>query len=561
MTREEALAQLTAPGAPFEITEVSVRGAAQRVFAKAPTSLRALFALSAAHAERTALVYEAERWSYAELHDRVARLCFVLARDCGLARGDRVAIAMRNYPEWSLAFWALQCVGAVAVPLNAWWSGPELVYGLTHSGARAAILDGERAERLAAHRAEIPQLSCYVTRAAGPLPADFHDLDAAIAAAPAGLSLPAVDIDPEDDASILYTSGTTGRPKGAVHSQRNHLHNVWNAVLSSAVDKLAVAPAPAVAEAPRQLVSLQTFPLFHIAGLGILQAQTLAGAKIVLLYKWEPLRALELIERERVSWIAGVPTVMRSLLEAPERERFDLSSLASLGSGGAPVPPDLIRRIGSDFSSRVAPLNGYGLTETTSSVVSNTGAQYLATPNSVGRPNPTARLRVTRSDGSEAAAGEVGEIWLGGAQVVRGYWNDEKATAAAFGGGWFRSGDLGYVDDRGFLHVVDRLKDMVIRGGENVYCAEVEARLFEHPAVADVAVIGLPHPQLGEEVAAVILSRSGQRPSAEAIRAFVAEKLAAFKVPSQVLFRDEPLPRNAVGKVLKRELRDALRTN
>jgi acyl-CoA synthetase (AMP-forming)/AMP-acid ligase II len=225
------------------------------------------------------------------------------------------------------------------------------------------------------------------------------------------------------------------------------------------------------------------------------------------------------------------------------------------------VPPDLIRRIGSDFSSRVAPLNGYGLTETTSSVVSNTGAQYLATPNSVGRPNPTARLRVTRSDGSEAAAGEVGEIWLGGAQVVRGYWNDEKATAAAFGGGWFRSGDLGYVDDRGFLHVVDRLKDMVIRGGENVYCAEVEARLFEHPAVADVAVIGLPHPQLGEEVAAVILSRSGQRPSAEAIRAFVAEKLAAFKVPSQVLFRDEPLPRNAVGKVLKRELRDALRTN
>jgi acyl-CoA synthetase (AMP-forming)/AMP-acid ligase II len=561
MTREEALAQLTAPGAPFEISEESVRGAKVRVFANAPRSLRALFALSAAHAERCALVYDGERWSYAELHERVARLAAVLAGEAGVARGDRIAIAMRNYPEWSLAFWAVQCLGAVAVPLNAWWSGPELVYALQHSGARAAILDGERCARLSEHRAELGSLVCYVTRAAAPLPPGFRSLDAALAAAPADARLPDVPIEPDDDASILYTSGTTGRPKGAVHSQRNHLHNVWNAVLASAIDQLAGGPTAASDAAPRQLVSLQTFPLFHIAGLGILQAQTLAGAKIVLLYKWEPLRALELIERERVSWVAGVPTVMRSLLEAPERARFDLSSLASLGAGGAPVPPDLVRRIGRDFRSRVAPLNGYGLTETTSSVVSNVGAEYLATPESVGRPNATARVRIARADGSEAAPGEVGEIWLGGPQVVRGYWNDEKATAEAFRDGWFRSGDLGRVDERGRLHVVDRLKDMVIRGGENVYCAEVEARLFEHPAVADVAVIGLPHRELGEEVVAVIQPRAGHSPSPEAIRDFAAERLAAFKVPSQIVLRDEPLPRNAVGKVLKRELRDALRAN
>ncbi len=557
MTREEALARVSGPGTPFEIGVRCVRGRPQRVYLNAPQTLRALFEASAEHAEREALVYEDERWSYAELHARVAALCRVLAEDAGIARGDRVAIGMRNLPEWPLAFWATQCLGAIAVPLNAFWTGPELHYALEHSGARAAIVDGERLERLAPLLAGLRGLHCYATRAPGALPAGVQRLEAALAAVPAGSGLPAAQIDPDDDATILYTSGTTGRPKGAVHSQRNHVHNVWNGAVGAALAALLHGPGAAPPRGPRQLVALQTFPFFHVAGLGLLQAHSAAGAKIVLLHKWDARRALELIERERVAWVAGVPTVLRSLLESPEREEFDLSSLEMLGSGGAPVPPDLIRRIGADFA-RVAPVNGYGLTETTSSVVSNAGEQYLGAPDSVGLPNPTAGLRVVGGDGRDVAAGEVGEIWLGGPQVVRGYWNDEKATADAFDGDWFKSGDLGSIDARGMLHVVDRIKDMVIRGGENVYCAEVEARLFEHPAVADVAVIGLPHRALGEEVAAAIVLRAGAETSADAIHAFAAERLAAYKVPTRIVFRSEALPRNAVGKVLKRQLREEL---
>ncbi len=555
MTREDALAQLTGPGAPFEIGEVCVRGQPQRVYRRAPPSLRALFEATAVHAARTALVYEDEQWSYAQLHARVAALARLLAGEYGVARGERVAIGMRNTPEWPLAFWATQCLGAVAVPLNAFWTGPELAHALADSGARVALVDGERPERLAPLLGQLRGLRCLAARARGALPAEVQRLEDALASLPADSALPAVEIEPDDDSTILYTSGTTGRPKGAVHSQRNHVHNVYNGAIRLALDALVRGPQPAPPGSAAQIVALQTFPFFHIAGLGLLYAHGYAGAKIVLLHKWDARRALELIERERVTWVAGVPTVVRSLLDAPERGRFDLSSLCALGSGGAPVPPDLVRRIGTDLES-VAPLNGYGLTETTSSVVSNAGDDYLAAPDSVGRPSPTTGLRVVAADGRDAEAGAVGEVWLSGPQIVRGYWNDPEASGEAFRDGWFRSGDLGYCDARGNLHIVDRIKDMVIRGGENVYCAEVEARLFEHPAVADVAVIGLPHAALGEEVAAVIEPRAGALPDAEAIRAFAAQRLAAYKVPSRIFFQSAPLPRNAVGKVLKRQLRD-----
>jgi long-chain acyl-CoA synthetase len=308
-----------------------------------------------------------------------------------------------------------------------------------------------------------------------------------------------------------------------------------------------------------QPVGLTTFPIFHIAGQTGMQFSALSGARLVLMYRWDTTRALELIERERVASISAVPKTVRQLLESPDLESHDVSSLGALASGGAPVPPDLIGRIDRQFSSAVAPGNGYGLTETTSAVVVNSGEEYVAHPDSVGRPVVGADLRIVDPDGgADLAAGRVGELWVRGPNVVRGYWNKPQDTAESFTDGWFRTGDLGYVDEHGLVYVVDRLKDVVIRGGENVYCAEVEAVLFEHPDVEDVAVIGLPDELLGEQVAAVVQPRPGTSPHADDLRAFVAGRIARFKVPGEILFRDEPLPRTPTGKVLKRDLREAV---
>jgi acyl-CoA synthetase (AMP-forming)/AMP-acid ligase II len=302
---------------------------------------------------------------------------------------------------------------------------------------------------------------------------------------------------------------------------------------------------------------MTTFPIFHIAGQTGMQFSALSGLKLVLLYRWDTAEALDMIERERVGTLAAVPKTVRRFLESPELARRDVSSLIGLASGGAPVPPDLITRIDGQFASAVAPANGYGLTETTSAVVVNSAEEYVQHPDSVGRAVPGADLRVVDPvSGADVESREVGELWVRGPNVVRGYWNKPKETAESFTDGWFHTGDLGYVDDQGLVYVVDRLKDVVIRGGENVYCAEVEAVLFEHPAVDDVAVVGLPDELLGEEVAAIVNVKPGATLEAEDLRAHAAGRLARFKVPGAIVFRPEPLPRTATGKVLKRELRE-----
>jgi long-chain acyl-CoA synthetase len=283
------------------------------------------------------------------------------------------------------------------------------------------------------------------------------------------------------------------------------------------------------------------------------------GVKLVLQYKWDLEQALELVERERVTSFAAVPTILRQVLESPRLGEHDLSSLGTVTSGGAPVPPDLVRRVEELFATTVVPTNGYGLTETTSAVAVNRGAEYVARPNSVGRPMAVVDVRVVDPlTGDDQPVGATGELWFRGPSIVRGYWNKPEATSEAFTDGWFHSGDLGFVDDESFVSVVDRLKDVVIRGGENVYCVEVEAVLFEHPAVADVAVVGVPHRELGEQVAAVVHLEAGATTSVAELREHVAARLARFKVPEIVSFRDEPLPRTATGKVLKRDLRDEL---
>jgi long-chain acyl-CoA synthetase len=330
-----------------------------------------------------------------------------------------------------------------------------------------------------------------------------------------------------------------------------------NTLLVGSVSAEIAAAAGVEPKPTTQAVALWTFPFFHIAGVTGINVSAATRGALLSMYKWDAGDALGLIEKNRVTTLAGVPTVVRSLLEHPDASKHDLSSLGTISQGGSPVPPDSIKKIEGDFERRVNPTNGYGLTETTSAIISNSGLSYFAKNDSVGLPMVGADVRIVGEDGKDVAVGEVGELWVRSPNNVRGYWNKPEETAKAFIDGWFRSGDAARVDEDGFVFVVDRIKDMVLRGGENVYCAEVEAVLFEHDAVGDVAVIGIPHQSLGEEVAAVIVPNEGHGDQdTDSVRQYAAQKLASFKVPVKVFWQKDPLPRNATGKVLKKELRE-----
>ncbi len=540
----------------FTIATEDVRGVPTKVWADAPDTLLDVWELAAGHGDATFLVYEDEVTSFAEAHRRVDAIAAGLVARFGISVGDRVAIAARNYPEWALAFWAVVRAGAVAVPLNAWWTGPELAYALGHSGSRVVLGDDERLERLAPHVDELVDLVGVVglrtdAPTAGAVP--LADVEAG------GGDLPRPDLQPDDDATILYTSGTTGRPKGAAGTHRNAVSFLWNGLHMRAAAAEAAGVDPSAVPAPSTLL---TFPLFHVGGLqSHLLPYTLSGGKLVLLYRWDADLAVTLIEREQVTAFSGVPTTAFELLERARERGADLSSLAGISSGATLVPPELVRRIDDQFAHRVSPGNGYGLTETSGAMVFNAGPDYVAHPDSVGRPiAPVNEVRIVQADGTDAPAGAPGEIWLKGPSVVRGYFEDSEATAAAFTDGWFHTGDIGTLDEAGMLRVVDRLKDVVIRGGENVYSAEVEGALFEHPDVVDAAIVGLPHEALGEEVAATVRLRAGSTLDESALAAHVGERLAAFKVPTRWWLRTDDLPRNATGKVLKRELRESFPT-
>ena len=539
---------------PFEIVEAEVLGATMKVFANQPTSLRQIWDASAVHGDAVYLVFEDERVTFAEAHGMVRALVRHLVDDLGVRQGDRVAIATRNYPEWAIAYWATVSIGGVAVPLNAWWTGPELAYGLTDSGAVVLFADDERAERIEPHLGETAVRQVVLIRSDRALPGGESFADAIAGDDP---PLPPVSIAPDDDATIMYTSGTTGRPKGAVQTHRNFGAFLMNGVYR-AVTAAAAAPPPS--SPPLPAATLLTLPLFHVGGLqSFLLPFTASGGKVVLMYKWDAELAVELIEREQVTTIAGVPTTVFQLLEAAAAMGRRMPSLTGISSGATLVPPELVRRIDEQSGSRAAPGNGYGLTETSGAAIANFGAAYLARPDSVGLPiSPVIEVRIGGDDGGEVPRGDVGEIWLKGPTVIRGYFELPEATAQAFVDGWFRTGDAGRLDDDGYLYVVDRLKDVVIRGGENIYAAEVEAALYEHPDITEAAIIGVPHDRLGEEVGAVVRVREGSAVTSDDVRAHVGARLAGFKVPTRVWISTDELPRNATGKVLKRQLRDSL---
>ncbi|HEX8309372.1 MAG TPA: AMP-binding protein [Allosphingosinicella sp.] len=556
MSLEEADALLTAPGSRLEMGEAVIRGIPTRIWKNAPPDLPFLVRLSLGHGDRIATVFEEERVSWEAQHRAIVALSAQLGR-LGIGKGDRVAIAMANLPEWPVAFFAITALGAIAVPLNAWWTGAELEFGLADSGSKLLIADWARWRRIEPHRAALPKLEHVVVgRCDEPL-AGVVRLEEMIGAPGAwsGLpdaELPEIELAPDDEAAILYTSGTTGRPKGALHTHRNFTTNILSVGYSNARAALRRGEAP---PEPQPKTALMVIPLFHCTALSaMLMGTMVAGHTIVFIRKWDPLEALAIIERERVQLTGGVPTIAWQLLEHPERSRFDLSSLEQISYGGAPAAPELVRKIWEEFGA--LPGNGWGMTETTATVTSHVGEDYLHRPDSAGPAVPVADLKIMSPDGTaEMPIGEVGELWARGPQVVQGYWNRPEATAETFVGGWVRTGDLARLDAEGFLFIVDRAKDMVIRGGENIYSIEVENVLFDHPAVTDAALIGLSHRTLGEEPAAVVHLAPGTAATEEELKAWVRARLAVFKTPVRIVFLPQPLPRNANGKILKGELK------
>jgi acyl-CoA synthetase (AMP-forming)/AMP-acid ligase II len=571
---DEAWRELTAEGSGFAMSEIEVRGAPMRVYNSAPPHMRAVWELAQFHGDKTYVVFEDESYTYAEIGAQVRALAHLLRDTHGVGPGDRVAVAMRNYPEWVVAYWATVSIGAAVVGVNAWWTSQELAFGLGDSRPKVLIVDDERLERtipvLDDLRATAP-LHVISVRSDRDLPDDASRWSDVVDPESAPAGLPEATIDPDDDATIFYTSGTTGNPKGAQLTHRGSVHNILNLAFMSIVNAKAEAKAIAAGDLPppsqpadesTTMVSviMAPTPLFHVtANNCLLQPCTIAGGTIVFLYKWDAGRALELIERWRVSNFSAVPTMSRELLMHPDWPRRDTSSLKGMGGGGAPLQPDLVDKIDKSLSGG-GPSTGYGLTETTGIVTANASRLYVAKPASCGRVVPVldAKLVDELGDDLEPGPDAVGELCVRGSVVIKGYLNRPEATASAIRDGWFHTGDIARIDDDGFVYIVDRAKDMVLRGGENVYCSEVESAIYEHPDVAEAAVFGVPDERLGEDVAAAIVVRDGATITAGELQAFLADRIAKYKIPATVWIRQEALPRNANGKFLKRDLRAEL---
>ncbi len=553
---KDTWAELIAPGADFEIAVQEVRGVPIRTYANAAQNLRDLWLSTQAFADRDYLVYEDERITYAQAHEKVGALAHWLIAQ-GVQPGDRVAIAMRNYPEWLLCYWATLSVGAAVVGMNAWWVGSEMLYALEDSTPKVMIVDPERLSQLGELRKEVSSLKLLGVRFPHEEAGVTPWADAIANPAP----LPDIAIDTDDDACIFYTSGTTGKPKGAQLTHRGCVSNVWSMMFAGALQRtLAVKKGLMEADAePVVPSSLVTTPLFHVtANNCVAHGTTLAGGKLTHMYKWDAGVALELIEKEKITAVSGVPVMAREIISHPNFATTDTSTLLTLGGGGAQLQPDLVGKI-EDEVETARPNTGYGMTETCGIITSISADHFVDKPASCGPAMPAFESKVVNPEtGVEVPLGEAGELWVRGGHVIRGYLNREDATAETIVDGWLRTGDMAKKDEDDFIFIVDRIKDMVLRGGENIYCAEVESAIFDHEDVAECTVFGVADDRLGEEVGVALLLKPGATTTADELRSHCAGKLAKFKIPRYFWFMNEALPRNASGKFLKRELRDSL---
>ena len=544
-----------APGAPLATETISIDGQELDVFANVPANLYELYQLGLEAADQTFLVYQEERLSFSESLDIALRMARVLKEKYAIELGDSVAICARNSPEWCIAYMAITAMGAIAVPMNSWWKGPELKFGLTDSDSKLIFLDPARLTLVKPFIEDLDVQVVMIKPEENSSYGEFYQLARAVQPL-SNKEFAQIQVLPEDKASIMYTSGSTGMPKGVLSTHRSIINALYTwKFVKEITEILRPELVDGNPEYPPAL--LANVPLFHVTGS---HAQFLASfiylRKFVMMYKWDADVALQLIEQERISVFHGVPTMAWEIMQSPKFAATDLSSLRAVQSGGAPRPPEHLNMIMQKFPDAAVPGLGYGLTETNAIGAIISGKFYASRPNSTGRPTPpVTSVKIVDESGKTLEDGQVGEICIKGPTVMKGYWNNPEATAEVIKDGWFHSGDIGMLDELGFLIILDRAKDIVIRGGENIGCAEVEYAISEHPEVNEVSVYGIPDERLGEMPCASIMLQEGSTLSDEQLTSFLSSRIASFKIPERFYFQYEQLPRIATGKIAKKELR------
>lgn len=545
----EVVKQVTAKGQMFETKEVlNDNGVTYTEYANFAENLKQFFDIGLTHEEKDWLVYENERYTYKEVYERSAQVANALIAT-GIKKGDRVAICMQNNPEYIFSFMGIMGMGAVCVPLNSWWVPSEVIYGLEHSDAKLLIADKKRLQGLESMPDVIKVVTTYADDE------NFTSFNSFVEGQSS--SWPEVEINRNDYASIYYTSGSTGRPKGVLSSQKGILSTMFSWTCYSVVaSQIAAKTIPdATPLVSPDLAVLHCVPLFHVTGShSAFLMSILIGRKIVMMKKWDAGEALKIIEEEKVSDITGVPTQTWELLSHPKKNDYDLSSLKVLGGGGGPRPAEHVKQLDEQFEGR--PGIGYGLSETNALATLGNGDEYVNHPSSTGRVvPPLTEIKILDNDWNEVAEGELGEIAIKTPASMVGYWKNDEATKECMNeGGWFRTGDLGKFEGP-FLYIVDRVKDMVIRGGENIACPEVEAAIYEHENVLEVCVFGVPDTRLGEIVSCCIYLKPGTNLNQEELSSFLSDKLAPFKIPAEFNFTENKIPRLASEKFDKPTLR------
>ena len=542
------LAEVIGPGGRVQIGHDEMGRA---IVTNLPPTLPAMFdAFCALHAETEGVIAGGERLTFGQLNDAADRVAHILAGSFGIAKGDRVAIAMRNAPSWIVSYMAIVKAGGIAVLVNGWWQAAELRHGLSLTEPTLVICDAPRARKLEETGLAFPHVTLPIER-------PLEEALAPILERSTPGDLP--EVTPEDFATILFTSGSTGLAKGALSTHRAVTTGIYAYTMSlMALLNIMESEGRPPRDAPRTLVNV---PLFHVTGeVPVMLNSFVIGRGMVLMPKWDPGEALRLIEKERITYFVGVPTMSLEMMQHPDRDKYDLSSLTDIAAGGAPRPVAHVTRLQDSFRG-AQPALGYGLTETNAAGCGNFWSNYADKPSSTGRPHrPVVELAILGENDAHLPVGERGEIGIRAASNIHSYWRDPEATAAAFtADGYLKTGDVGYLDEDGYLFIVDRKKDIIIRGGENISCQEVEAALYSHISVSEACVFGVPCDRLGEVPAAIVYSEDDGTLTKEALTAFLAERIAPFKIPAHIWIHDEPLPKLGTGKIDKVLLRDRYR--